>query len=46
VGYQLLFFVITALLKFDKVTDFAGMVTFLDFNFPTFLENLLEGIDE
>lgn len=24
VGYQLLFFIITALLKFDKVTDFAG----------------------
>lgn len=23
-GYQFLFFVITALLKFDKVTDFAG----------------------
>lgn len=25
VGYQLLFFVITALLRFDKVTDFAGI---------------------
>lgn len=23
-GYQFIFFVITALLKFDKVTDFAG----------------------
>lgn len=31
VGYQFLFFVITALLKFDKVTDFAG--TFLPFLF-------------
>jgi hypothetical protein len=24
VGYQLLFFIVTALLRFDKVTDFAG----------------------
>jgi hypothetical protein len=24
VGYQLLFFVVTALHRFDKVTDFAG----------------------
>ncbi|XP_031261734.1 uncharacterized protein LOC116127623 isoform X1 [Pistacia vera] len=29
VGYQLLFFVITALLKFDKVTDFAGSTNFI-----------------
>ncbi|XP_065850231.1 uncharacterized protein [Euphorbia lathyris] len=29
VGYQLLFFVITALLKFDKVTDFAGSTNFV-----------------
>ncbi|KAK6153980.1 hypothetical protein DH2020_013619 [Rehmannia glutinosa] len=26
VGYQLFFFIITALLKFDKVTDFAGIM--------------------
>lgn len=29
VGYQFLFFVITALLKFDKVTDFAGSTNFV-----------------
>ncbi|KAJ7975216.1 3-oxo-5-alpha-steroid 4-dehydrogenase (DUF1295) [Quillaja saponaria] len=29
VGYQFLFFVITALLKFDKVTDFAGSTNFI-----------------
>lgn len=29
VGYQLLFFIITALLKFDKVTDFAGSTNFI-----------------
>ncbi|KAH9763530.1 S5A REDUCTASE domain-containing protein [Citrus sinensis] len=29
VGYQLLFFVITALFKFDKVTDFAGSTNFI-----------------
>ncbi|XP_072971982.1 uncharacterized protein [Typha angustifolia] len=29
VGYQLLFFIITALLKFDKVTDFAGSTNFV-----------------
>lgn len=28
-GYQLLFFIITALLKFDKVTDFAGSTNFI-----------------
>ncbi|RWV87772.1 hypothetical protein GW17_00050199 [Ensete ventricosum] len=34
VGYQFLFFVITALLKFDKVTDFAGKSTFCLRYFP------------
>uniref|UniRef100_A0A7N1A5L1 Uncharacterized protein n=1 Tax=Kalanchoe fedtschenkoi TaxID=63787 RepID=A0A7N1A5L1_KALFE len=29
VGYQLAFFIITALLKFDKVTDFAGSTNFV-----------------
>ncbi|XP_052181229.1 uncharacterized protein LOC127794287 isoform X2 [Diospyros lotus] len=29
VGYQFFFFVITALLKFDKVTDFAGSTNFV-----------------
>ncbi|KAJ6805633.1 uncharacterized protein M6B38_416855 [Iris pallida] len=29
VGYQLLFFIITALLKFDKLTDFAGSTNFI-----------------
>ncbi|PNT74249.1 uncharacterized protein LOC100830682 [Brachypodium distachyon] len=29
VGYQLVFFIITALLKFDKVTDFAGSTNFV-----------------
>ncbi|KAM0948928.1 putative 3-oxo-5-alpha-steroid 4-dehydrogenase [Dioscorea sansibarensis] len=29
VGYQLVFFIITALLKFDKVTDFAGSTNFI-----------------
>ncbi|XP_050215487.1 uncharacterized protein LOC126666690 isoform X2 [Mercurialis annua] len=29
VGYQLLFFIITVLLKFDKVTDFAGSTNFV-----------------
>ncbi|GAB4860983.1 hypothetical protein Ancab_036143 [Ancistrocladus abbreviatus] len=29
VGYQLAFFVVTALLKFDKVTDFAGSTNFI-----------------
>ncbi|KAL5544994.1 hypothetical protein UlMin_008778 [Ulmus minor] len=29
VGYQFLFFIITALLKFDKVTDFAGSTNFI-----------------
>ncbi|OMO94941.1 hypothetical protein COLO4_16136 [Corchorus olitorius] len=29
VGYQLFFFIITALLKFDKVTDFAGSTNFV-----------------
>lgn len=29
VGYQFLFFVVTALLKFDKVTDFAGSTNFI-----------------
>ncbi|PWZ22403.1 hypothetical protein Zm00014a_043263 [Zea mays] len=29
VGYQLLFFIITALLRFDKVTDFAGSTNFI-----------------
>ncbi|XP_039029049.1 uncharacterized protein LOC120163107 isoform X3 [Hibiscus syriacus] len=29
VGYQLFFFVVTALLKFDKVTDFAGSTNFV-----------------
>ncbi|XP_014502644.1 uncharacterized protein LOC106762888 isoform X3 [Vigna radiata var. radiata] len=29
IGYQFLFFVITALLKFDKVTDFAGSTNFI-----------------
>lgn len=29
VGYQLLFFIITALLKFDTVTDFAGSTNFI-----------------
>lgn len=29
VGYQLIFFIITALLKFDKVTDFAGTTNFI-----------------
>ncbi|KAK1581933.1 hypothetical protein Q3G72_010342 [Acer saccharum] len=29
VGYQLFFFIITALLKFDKVTDFAGSTNFI-----------------
>lgn len=29
VGYQLLFFIITALLKIDKVTDFAGSTNFV-----------------
>ncbi|KAM6568138.1 hypothetical protein CsatB_016123 [Cannabis sativa] len=29
VGYQLLFFIVTALLKIDKVTDFAGSTNFI-----------------
>ncbi|XP_042499631.1 uncharacterized protein C594.04c-like isoform X7 [Macadamia integrifolia] len=29
VGYQLFFFVVTALLQFDKVTDFAGSTNFI-----------------
>nr|XP_010926476.2 uncharacterized protein LOC105048739 [Elaeis guineensis] len=29
VGYQLVFFIVTALLKFDKVTDFAGSTNFV-----------------
>lgn len=29
IGYQFLFFIITALLKFDKVTDFAGSTNFV-----------------
>ncbi|XP_054809846.1 uncharacterized protein LOC129311507 isoform X1 [Prosopis cineraria] len=29
IGYQFMFFVITALLKFDKVTDFAGSTNFI-----------------
>ncbi|PKA64867.1 hypothetical protein AXF42_Ash011469 [Apostasia shenzhenica] len=29
VGYQLLFFVVTALLRFNKVTDFAGTTNFI-----------------
>ncbi|XP_062117998.1 uncharacterized protein LOC133831643 isoform X2 [Humulus lupulus] len=29
VGYQLLFFIVTALLKIDKVTDFAGSTNFV-----------------
>ncbi|KAJ4974062.1 hypothetical protein NE237_007236 [Protea cynaroides] len=29
VGYQFLFFILTALLKFDKVTDFAGSTNFV-----------------
>ncbi|XP_043696425.1 uncharacterized protein LOC122646867 isoform X2 [Telopea speciosissima] len=29
VGYQFLFFIITALLKFDKVTDFAGSTNYI-----------------
>ncbi|XP_058080038.1 uncharacterized protein LOC131228190 isoform X2 [Magnolia sinica] len=29
VGYQFMFFVITALLRFDKVTDFAGSTNFI-----------------
>ncbi|CAN6298082.1 unnamed protein product [Urochloa humidicola] len=29
VGYQLLFFIVTALLRFDKVTDFAGSTNFI-----------------
>ncbi|KAL2455867.1 Protein of unknown function (DUF1295) [Abeliophyllum distichum] len=29
VGYQLFFFIVTALLKFDKVTDFAGGTNFV-----------------
>ncbi|XP_075491971.1 uncharacterized protein LOC142530087 isoform X1 [Primulina tabacum] len=29
VGYQLLFFIITALLKIDKITDFAGSTNFV-----------------
>ncbi|KAJ3672917.1 hypothetical protein LUZ60_006291 [Juncus effusus] len=29
VGYQLFFFIITALLRFDKVTDFAGSTNFV-----------------
>ncbi|XVF53796.1 hypothetical protein PTKIN_Ptkin05aG0127600 [Pterospermum kingtungense] len=29
VGYQIFFFIITALLKFDKVTDFAGSTNFI-----------------
>ncbi|KAM3294570.1 hypothetical protein ACQJBY_037457 [Aegilops geniculata] len=29
VGYQLVFFIITALLRFDKVTDFAGSTNFV-----------------
>ncbi|KAJ4960237.1 hypothetical protein NE237_020147 [Protea cynaroides] len=29
VGYQLVFFVVTAFLKFDKVTDFAGSTNFV-----------------
>ncbi|XP_016562797.1 uncharacterized protein LOC107861920 isoform X6 [Capsicum annuum] len=28
-GYQLIFFIITALLRFDKVTDFAGSTNFI-----------------
>lgn len=28
-GYQLMFFIVTALLKFDKVTDFAGSTNFV-----------------
>ncbi|MCL7042242.1 hypothetical protein MKW94_015305 [Papaver nudicaule] len=29
VGYQFIFFIITALLKFDKITDFAGSTNFI-----------------
>ncbi|XP_015957725.1 uncharacterized protein LOC107481889 isoform X1 [Arachis duranensis] len=29
IGYQFVFFIITALLKFDKVTDFAGSTNFI-----------------
>ncbi|KAI9101516.1 hypothetical protein K1719_023760 [Acacia pycnantha] len=29
IGYQFVFFVITALLKFDKITDFAGSTNFI-----------------
>lgn len=39
VGYQFVFFVITALLKFDKITDFAGD-SFTPF-FSSFLHWLL-----
>ncbi|KAI4329999.1 hypothetical protein MLD38_028314 [Melastoma candidum] len=37
VGYQLLFFVVTALLKFDKVTDFAGSTNFIIIALLTFI---------
>ncbi|XP_019433698.1 PREDICTED: uncharacterized protein C594.04c-like isoform X3 [Lupinus angustifolius] len=37
IGYQLLFFIITALLKFDKVTDFAGSTNFIIVAILTFL---------
>ncbi|XP_021909101.1 uncharacterized protein LOC110823105 isoform X2 [Carica papaya] len=37
VGYQLLFFIVTALLKFDKVTDFAGSTNFVIIALLTFL---------
>lgn len=36
-GYQLLFFIVTALLKFDKVTDFAGSTNFVIIALLTFL---------
>ncbi|KAF5177166.1 3-oxo-5-alpha-steroid 4-dehydrogenase [Thalictrum thalictroides] len=29
IGYQFIFFIITALLKFDKITDFAGSTNFI-----------------
>ncbi|GKV23662.1 hypothetical protein SLEP1_g33366 [Rubroshorea leprosula] len=37
VGYQFFFFVITALLKFDKVTDFAGSTNFIILAVLTFV---------
>lgn len=37
VGYQFFFFVITALLRFDKVTDFAGSTNFIVLAILTFV---------